>query len=833
MRDVPADANPRTFADLIRRHRNVAGLTQEALAERAGLSVYGIQKLERGVTNPYRDTAQRLADALDLDPDDRTRLLDLVRPVRRRGSGAPDVNLTSRPNHNLPVSMTTLVGRERELREISKRLLTARLLTLTGVGGCGKTRLAMRLATDELDSFEHGVWFVALASVNDPALILPAIAHVLGLKEQPGRTFAETLKAHVEDKSLLFVLDNFEQLVAGAPLLADLLVTCRRLKILVTSRAVLGLYGEQVFPVPPLGLPQPSGPLTTEKLAQVEAVELFVQRTQAVRPNFALTDGNAPTVAAICVRLDGLPLAIELAAARVGLLGPDAVLALLERRLRLLTAGPRNAPDRHQTLRAAIAWSDDLLEPAEQVFFHRLAVNVAGWTLEAAKAVCNPDHELALDLLDGMCSLSDKSLVTQEAPTSGGDTEPRFGMLETVREFALEQLEASGESDRIRDRHARYYHDMVTTATARPHDDDQAAQFERLGREHENLRAALAWASQRGKRQMVLGLSAGLGEFWLVRGHLSEGRRWLEVALKSSNELPASMRARALHAAGLLAQYQGDLGRAELLAAESLELYRSMGNGPGNVAALQALARIARMRGAHPASRALYEESLAVARETGDQRGIAESQLYLGVGRWWLGDGSGARPLLEEALAMFRALGDARGTAEALNNLGWVSLTDGDAEGAWQLHDESLGASRELGNSRGMAKSRHALGWVAVARGEYVEAAALFERGFAMFVALGDRWFVYLSLLGCSAALTALGQTKHSAILLGTADAVWDAIGQPDGARSVHMFSDRNGIVAEAQKRLGDDRFAASWARGRAMTPEQAFAATVRSGRFD
>ncbi len=626
--DVPS------FGDLLRRHRLAAGLTQEELAERAGLSARGISDLERGTRSvPRKDTLALLLDALRLPAPERATLLAAAR--RRavpRSSPAPADDLPVAP---LPVPVTPIVGRERETIEVTALLRrpNVRLLTLTGPGGTGKTRLAIRVAEELGAEFADGVAFVGLAPIADPALVLPAMAQALGVRGGGNRPPAEQLASALRDRELLLVLDNVEQVVGAAPQVADLLAAAPRLTVLATSRIPLRLSAEHRFPVPPLSLLSPSAPPRVEDSAQSEAVSLFVARAQAVRPDFALTEANAAAVAAICARLDGLPLAIELAASRVTVLPLQAMLARLEQRLELLTGGARDAPERQRTMRDAIAWSHDLLSPEEQALFQRLAVFVGGWTLDGAEAVCRRGD--GASVLEGVSSLVDSSLVRLDETA---DVQGRYGVLETVREFGLERLAASGEESAVRRRHADWCVALAEGAEANLWGPGQGRWFARLEVEHPNLRAALGWLLDTGEREMALRLATPLAFFWYVHGHLAEARIWLDRAIATgggSREAQAEVLARASG----LAHAQGDAAAAMRWADASLTLWREIGDaGPGLAFALC-------------------------------QRGIAG---------FWSGDVDLAAAAYDEALTLFRSLDNGPWTAQVLTNLAAVARARGD-----------------------------------------------------------------------------------------------------------------------------------------------------------
>ncbi len=495
--------------------------------------------------------------------------------------------------HNLPPQLTPLIGREQEVAAACTLLRRpqVRLLTLTGTGGIGKTRLALQIATALLDDFMDGVYFVALAAITDPDLVMPIIAQTLGLRESGEWGYAhaqllQQLQASLSEKHLLVLVDNFEQVASAAPGLAELVAACPYLKMLVTSRAVLHIRGEHECAVAPLALPDPKRPVDSENVSQYAAVALFVQRAQAIKPDFQITQANAPIIAKICVRLDGLPLAIELAAARVKVLPPQALLARLEHGLQILTSASQDVLPRQQTLRSTLAWSYALLNTQEQRLFRRLCVFVGGCTLEAAETICN---DLGVSVLDGVASLIDKSLLSQ---TEQADHEPRLVMLETIREYGLECLITSGEAVITQHAHAAYYLALAEQAAPELQGPQQSAWLERLEREHDNLRAALEWFLEPdgagSSREMALRLGGALSEFWIVRGLFSEGRAELSRVLAGSEGVAASIRAKALSAAANLAFMQSDDDWAEALCQEGLALYRELGDTRGIASSLSA-----------------------------------------------------------------------------------------------------------------------------------------------------------------------------------------------------------------------------------------------------
>ena len=684
--------------------------------------------------------------------------------------------LEARPN-NLAIQPTALIGRERDI-EIARGILLrpdSRLLTLTGPGGAGKTRLGLQVAADLIDHFEHGVFFVALASISDPELVASTIGQTLGIPDAAGHPLPERLKQHLRDRQLLLVLDCFEQTLAAAPLVADLIGACPRLKVLITSRAVLRIRGEKDFPVLPLALPEPGAHLATTDVSRYPAVALFIERARDVKPDFAVTTDNAAVVVEICRRLDGLPLAIELAAARARLLSPRAMLARLERRLTLLTGGARDLPVHQQTLRGAIAWSYDLLTEGEQHLFRRLAVFVGGCALPAAEAVC---REQAADLLDLLSSLVDKSLLRQDEH----EGEPRFSMLETVREYAVERFEATAGDEPLRKRHAEYFLAFVEQASGQLTGPQQRTWLERLEREHDNLRAALDWAVEQPEPELTLRLAGALGRFWEVHGHLNEGQRRLEKALSRCTTASPSIRSAALQAAGILAFVRGDYDRAVALHEESLALRRTLADRAGIAASLHNLSRVRIYQGDREGAETMCAESLALRRELGDVRGIALSLNTLGVIARNRADHVRARTLYEESLALFRQIGDRWGTGLLLNNLARVARDVGDWAGAGARCTESLELFQEVGD-------RHGISWV-----------------------LGN-----LAIVASSA-----GDWERSARLFGAAEAQRDSV----GASVLSMSPAERGIYeaarSTARAKLGEQTFARLEAEGRAMPPAEA-----------
>jgi predicted ATPase/DNA-binding SARP family transcriptional activator len=703
----------------------------------------------------YQDARRALLDELGLEPS--PELKELEAAILRQDPGLAIEPAELRARRHLPAPATALVGREKEVAELVALLRqeSPRLLTLTGAGGTGKTRLALQAGSDVVDRFSDGVFFVALAPLGDPALVPSTIARRLDVQESAGRPVLESLKEHLRDRHLLLVLDNFEHVDEAAPVVSELLAEASGLKALVTSRALLHLYGEHEYPVPPL----------TEE----EAVELFASRAQAVRAGFEL-DGSRPHVVELCRSLDGLALAIELAAARSGELSPAEMLDVLPHRLELATRGARDVPARQQTLRATMEWSYGLLDESEQRLFARLAVFAGGCSVEAAETVCDAD-------LNELASLVEKSLVLETAQT---DREARFGMLATIREYAAERLEASGDAEAVRRRHAEHFLELAEEADpALDAGDEQSIWLERLALEHDNLRAALGWLASANEPELELRLASALKNFWWVQGHLSEGRRWLEGALARSQAAPKALRAYALTGLGQIIYRLGALDEAKVALAESLDLYRELGDPTGIARSVGELGSVAVFQDDYPTAVALYEESAALFRSAGDKMRLAAVLANLGAVANYQGDYERGRPLTEEALALHREFGAKDDIAMTLHNLGTVAVQEGRySEGAALLH-ESLETSRDIA---------------------YREQAAMTLFRLAELAALQD-------------------DGERAARLLGAADAVFEELGVPlyGDARDIYKRT-----VDDLRSNLGEDSFEKKRSEGRALGLERA-----------
>jgi predicted ATPase/DNA-binding CsgD family transcriptional regulator len=692
--------------------------------------------------------------------------------------------------------LTSLVGREDDVANVCGLLRRAgvRLVTLTGPGGVGKTSLARHVAAQLASDYDDGGCFVALESVRDPALVPAAIAQALSLREAGAVRLVDRITSFLLGRRMLLVLDNFEHVATAATVVAELLAACPLLEVLATSRGSLRLSGEYEFPLAPLALPDPDHRNGLDALGAYPGVELFLERAIAVRPDFRLSDDNAGAVGEICARVDGLPLAIELAAARVRLLSPAEIVARLAHPFELLSGGSRDLPDRQRTLSDTISWSLALLERGPRTVFARLGVFAGGFTVDAAEAVAGgPD---AAGVIDALAVLIDHGLVQRPAET-GPALRPR--LLETIREFALEELAASGEQDDVRGAHAAFY-----IALARGGDSD------RLEPEQANLRAALRWYLAREDQDGALALSSASSAFWLSRGHLTEGRRWLEQALALGDGPPTADRARASIAAGLLAYHQADYAVAATHLQRGLDQSRARGDGADVARALAALALARTRAGDLAPALHLAEEAVDAYRRLDDDAGVGRSLETLGRVLWIRGDYGRARARLQESLAVARRHGARDIAARASQGLGYLALADGDLERAAELLEQSLAEFRELGDRWWALRGVCALGHVAARRGAHGAARLRFEQGLETARELGDSMLE----AACVEGLAGAHGPVLAARLLGAAESLRERAG---AAWPAFVNADSESSAGRVRRALGDGRFAAEWARGRAM----------------
>jgi predicted ATPase/transcriptional regulator with XRE-family HTH domain len=891
-----------TFGRWLKLRRGGLGLTQAQLGAQIGYAGETIRKVEADELRPSRQMAERLAAALAIAPEEQAAFIRFARdkaladqiilsvqgmplstalPSPSAHPAQETNNLPQRASA-LPLPRTPLIGREWELSVIQSLLLrpAVGLVTLTGPGGVGKSRLALQVAANLRDyrlpetgpAFPAGVYFVPLATLEDPALVLSAIARALEVQEARGVSLLSSLQEYLRDKQLLLVLDNFEQVLSAGPLISDLLQAAPALKVLATSRTVLRLRGEHHFAVQPLALPAPVEPALGEPALpsaramvppdpsprlQSAAVRFFVEQAQAAQADFTVTSQNIAAINAICQQLDGLPLAIELAAARVRLLPPQAMLDRLGSQLSFLTGGAQDLPARQQTMRATLAWSYDLLSDVEKRLFRRLAPFAGGAGLAAVEEVCNADGALIADPLECLASLLDKSLLQQK---SGAQGEPRYLFLRVIREYAMERLIESGEEVAIRQQQTAFYVAFVETAEQALAGSEQQRWLARLADEYDNLRAVLEWAAGEGDGAIGLRIAGSLWRFWQIRGYYQEARRWLQVLLaKSAEWTPA--RAKALDAAGFFAGKQGDYRVAQLCHEESLAIWRRLCDRGGIAQALHSLGAIAFDRSDYAVASTAFEESLLIRREIGDQPGVAASLNHLGLIAYDQGDHAAARRLHEESLAIRRIVGDKQAIAASLNNLGLLASELGDFATARKLHEESLALKREVGYTEGIVASLSNLGNIALLQGDYGAAHALLQESLAMYRTLGnkrgaalvlnnlgdvahkqgddqaacnlyqeslairrevdDQYGIAVCLVGLAKAAWARRQVERAAHLLGATSALLETMGSP--LETADRLANEEAAAA-VQASLGEEQFATMWAAGRALSHEQAIA---------
>src|SRR5579863_7459246 len=803
-------------------------------------------------------------------------LKDLLRPEHVYQLVIPDLSdefpalkSLERHPHNLPMQPTPFIGREREVASVCALLSQPdiRLVTLTGPAGVGKTRLALQVAAELSDQFADGLFLVALAPLSDPEQVIPAIIQTLGISDLSSQVPLTLLKTSLKDKQMLLLLDNFEQVIDAAVVVAQLLAACPRLRIIVTSQVVLRVQAEREFAVPPLSLPNPKRLPDVMTLSQYEAVTLFISRAQAVKPDFVVTNANAPAVAGICARLDGLPLAIELAAARVKYFLPQALLARLEQGLAVLAGGARDLPARQQTLRGAIAWSYHLLATEEQQLFRRLAVFVDGCSWEAAETVCRAPGELEGDILNGLLSLVDKSLLRQQASVDG---EPRFWMLQTLREFGLEVLASAGEMKVTREAHAEYYLGLAEEAEPHLQGAEQARWYAQLQQEHENLRTGLTFLLEQARVQAgtpegqlqvewALRLCVALNWFWMSRGFAREGLAFLEQALAHRSGVAAPLRAKALSVAGELAwSVEEDMKRAEMLCGESLTLYRELDDTEGIATCLNMLGSVARVRSQYALARSRLEEAAKLFNEIGDRWKQGQCHTELARVATEQGQYKQARELLEESLKLYQALGDqervswihyllarllfisqqdfsrAQTLAERslapfemiispyrgypLGVLGELCMVRGDLVTARTMLESSIAAHQETGSEGGDDIEPHiGLARLLTSQGDAMAARSLYQQCL-LLLSESDNYteFMAASLEGLAALDAVQGEPGQAARLWGAAEALREAIGAP-----IHpvYHAEYEQAVNAARTELGE-AFAEAWAEGRA-TPLQ------------
>jgi predicted ATPase/DNA-binding CsgD family transcriptional regulator len=735
--------------------------------------------------------------------------------------------LSGTPTHNLPAPRSSFVGREREIEEVERGLASTRLLTLTGVGGSGKTRLALEVARDLLEAYPDGAWLVALAPLSEEALVPKAVAEALGVPERSREPLSDTLAEVLGERRLLLVLDNCEHLLeASARLVDNLLDSCPSSRILATSRESLGVEGEVRWLVPPLSVPEPrQATPSSEELEAYESVRLFVERAKGRDPTFSLNPQNALAVGEICRMLEGIPLALELAAARVGTLSIEQISQRLTDSLNLLTGGGRTRLPRQQTLEGTLDWSHGLLSEEEKKLFGRLSVFAGGWTLEAAEAVGVGGGIEKREVLDLLSGLVEKSLVVARGSDQRG---VRYRMLEPVRHYAREKLEEEGEAEEVRRRHATFLLALAEDAEPRLRTPEDAEWLERLEREHDNTRATLSWALEKGEAELALRLGGALGVFWQAHGHWSEGRKWLEGALakdaRASVGAPAAVRIKALEALFWLTYDQFDLARMEAVAQEAVELGAEAEIGSGLAASLRImLGTRAWVGGDYERGKDLLEESLAISRKADDKVKIAEALFQLGGAVSGLGDIARAKEVYEEGIAVCREVGYTYRLPDILLSLGYVCLLEGDYERGAALNGEAIGLYRERGNRGHLQYALDNLGWAALLQGDRERARTSYQESLVVCKESGDKLIASESLEGMACISGADGEALRAGRLFGAARALKEtlraAVAYQHGPEEEAW---REPYLTTARSLLGEDSWEEVMAQGRAMSMEEA-----------
>jgi len=815
-----------------RRQRKALDLTQQALADRVGCSLAAIKKIEGEERRPSRQIAERLAESLGVPTDQREIFLEVargIRPIEQLVLAHEPVGLRSVPTrdkfpHNLPVQLTSFIGRGQELAEAKSLLSNTRLLTLIGPGGTSKTRLALQIGQDMLPAFANGVWLVELAQLTDPALIAQTIASVFDLQEAPATPLMDMLVNYLRAKQLLLILDNCEHLVTSCAILsADLLRACPQLKIMVSSREALGISGETIYRVGSLSLPRQTQK-TREELMQSEAVQLLAERAMAVQPHFALRDSNLSAITQICHRLDGIPLALELAAARMAVFSAEEIASRLDDRFRLLTGGSRTALERHQTLRALIDWSYDLLSDDEQRLFRRLSVFAGGWTYQAAEAVFSD-----LDVLNLLTQLVNKSLVMVDEQIQG----TRYSLPETIRQYARDKLLDSGEAEAMRNHHLQFFLSFVEETEPKLRGPEQVVWLKHLEAEHDNLRAALSWSLEGKRKAKALQLAGALYYFWGFRGYWTEGKKWLDDALTlpdyerldpnaaADTRVDMFLRAKALYGNAWMNFLTSGAGAARKMAEESLGLWRELGDKWWTAVALELVGLALATEGDYPTARARVEEGVTLARECEDPWPLAVCLVRLGdslKGK----DLAAARRYLEDGIAVARIAGDKSVLSEGLRELGSVCSVQGDHAAAMEVTEEALVEARALGSLVQVFLALFQLVLIAFLEDDAVITRAYCSELWALGKDRGNALVWLLVPVTFGLAAISAGQSGQGVRLLAASEALALQHGVKLTVEGEPIYLIYQQALGKARGQLSPEDFEAALQEGRALTMQQA-----------
>jgi predicted ATPase/DNA-binding SARP family transcriptional activator/DNA-binding CsgD family transcriptional regulator len=800
-------------------------ISEEPTCEEAHVSLmrlYALSGSKGDALAQYGQLEDILAKKLDTEPAASSRAFreeiaaDRFPPWETPSLGSAPKKPPEAAKHNLPTPRTSFVGRQREIVESKRELAMTRLLTLTGVGGSGKTRLALEVARDLIGAYPDGVWLVELAPLSEGKLVPQAVARTMRVREQPGRPLIDALTEALHKKSTLLVLDNCEHLTDSVAHLADkLLNSCSRLRVLSTSRKTLEVEDEVVRRISSLSVPDTDRLPAAGELMRYDAVRLFAERTRLRLSAFEITPHNVTAVAEVCTKLEGIPLAIELAAARMDVLTAEQIARRLDRALGLLTGG-RTELARHRTLRATLDWSFELLSEPERKLFCRLSVFTGGWTLEAAEAVGAGGGIEEGDVVELFLMLVDKSLVVSEAEEGGF----RYGMLEPLRQYARERLEESGEDQAIKRTHAQYFLALAEEAEPKLWESGDKAWFGRLEKEHDNMRAALSWTLEHGEAELALRLGGALRWFWRARGYYGEGRRWLERALCEEGRTSAGARAKALDGVGWLASEQHDIDRVQAAAEEGLELSEEAGIGGVILADFKnLLGEAAWLRGDYERASELFEESLGLHREARNNRGVAWSVCSLAVVSGERGDYERAKELYEEGIALSRKMGGALPLGDLLISAGYVYLLEGDHERATALNEEAAQLYRKRGSRGGLRYALDNLGWAALVREDHERARALHEESLVLCKEIGDKFIGSASLEGLACSAASRGEAQRAARLFGGAATLREAVGYHQTPRERALGEP---YLDAARSRLSEAEWEVVFAEGRNMGLEEA-----------